>query len=133
MRVALKRLYTLPALIPIPQLDGHIITGGEDKWLCGMHNDGPDVVRVSFEGGYFLTCIVVEDAQMEVVRANHEPVLAGNEAASANGDIGDLKGLDESLGLVRPDVDMACDKLRRSAPPSETSWGSSGPTAVQGA
>lgn len=76
-----------------------------------MHNDRPNIVRVSFEGSNFLGGIVVEYAQMKVVGANHKPVLAGDEAARANGHIGDLKGLDETLGLVGPDVDMACDEL----------------------
>lgn len=100
MRVALKRLHTLPAFIPIPQFDSHIIAGGEHKRLCGVHNDGTDIIWVSFECGDFFRGIVVEDPQMEVVRANHEPVLAGNEATSANGNIGNLEGFDEGLGLV---------------------------------
>lgn len=100
MRVPLKCLHTFPALIPIPQLDGHIIAGGEHKWLCRVHNDGTNIVRVSFECGDFFRGIVVEDPQMEVVGANHEPVLAGDEATSANGNIGNLEGFDEGLGLV---------------------------------
>lgn len=76
-----------------------------------MHNDRPDIVWVSFKGGDFFRGIVVEYTQMEVVGANHEPIFAGYKAASANGYICDLKGLDESLGLVGPDVDMACDEL----------------------
>lgn len=100
MRVPLKRLHALPALVPIPQLNSHVIASCEDERLCGMHNDSPDIVRVSFECGNFFRSIVVEDSQMEVIGANHEPVLAGDEATSANGDIGNLEGFDECLGLV---------------------------------
>lgn len=60
---------------------------------------------------------------MEVVRTNHEPVFSGDEATGADRDVSDLEGLDESLSLVGPDVDMACRLSVISAPPSETSWG----------
>jgi hypothetical protein len=106
--MSLESLHALPALIPIPQLDGHIITSSENKRLRGMHNDRTDIVGMSFKRRDLLRGVVVEDAEMEVVGTNHEPVLSGDEAASADRDVGDLEGLDEGLGLVGPDVDMAC-------------------------
>jgi len=47
MGMTLEHSKTLPVLIPVPQLDGHIIGTGEDKRLCGMHSDTSNVTRVS--------------------------------------------------------------------------------------
>lgn len=104
--MALKRLHALPALIPIPQLDSHIITGGEDKRLCGMHDNRADIVRVGFERRDLLRGVVVEHTEMKVVGTDYEPILSGDKATGAHGDISNLEGLDESLGFVGPDVDM---------------------------
>ena len=46
VRMALKHPNTLPTLLPVPQLDGHVIAGAEDERLGRMNNDGADVVRV---------------------------------------------------------------------------------------
>ena len=51
MAVALERLHALPSPFPIPQLNRHVITGRQHEGLCGMHDDGTDVVWVGLEGG----------------------------------------------------------------------------------
>ena len=107
MTVSLKHLHALPLPFPIPQLDGHVIAGGQHERLGGVDGDGADVVRVGFEGGDFLGGVVVVDAQLEVVGAADDPVLAGDEAAGAHGHVGELEGLDDGLRLVGPDVDVA--------------------------
>ncbi len=105
--MSLKDLHTLPSLLPIPQLNRHIIGGGEDEGLGGVHNDGADVVRVRLEGGDLLRGVVVVYAQLEVVGSADDPVLARYKATRAHGDIGQLEGFDDRLGLVGPDVYMA--------------------------
>lgn len=45
--------------------------------------------------------IVVEDTDLKVVRAYDNPVLAGNEATGADGDIGNLERFDDRLPPVR--------------------------------
>lgn len=67
---------------------------------------------------------------MEVVGSADDPVLAGDESTGADGDIGQLKGLDNLLRLVGPDVDVACrGQLRRSL---AVPWRQRGRTAVEG-
>ena len=80
-------LNTLPALLPIPSLDCHVIASGQDDARGGVDGETPDVVRMSLEGGYFLMGVVVEDAKLEVVRASDEPVLARDKLDASNGDL----------------------------------------------
>ena len=62
----MTHLYTLPLLVPVPCSDGHTVTAGETS----------NIVRVRLERRNFLVCVAVEDTQLEVVRTDHEPVLA---------------------------------------------------------
>jgi hypothetical protein len=48
----------------------------------------------------FFVSVVIEDAELEVVGAGDEPVLARNEFAATNGDLGNLERLDDSACLV---------------------------------
>ena len=73
-----------------------------------MDGDSPDVVGVGLEGSDLLGGVVVVDAQLEIIGAADDPVLSGNEATGTNRDVGQLKSLDDLLGLIAPDVDMAC-------------------------
>ena len=72
-----------------------------------MYSYRADIVGVCFEGGDFLAGVVVVDAELEVIAAADDPVLAGDEAAGADGDVGELEGFDDGLGFVGPDVDVA--------------------------
>lgn len=104
--MSLEDLNTFPALFPVEQLDGHVIRGGKDERLGRVYGDGSDVVGVGFEGGNLLGCVVVVDAQLEVIGTTDDPVLPGHEATRSNGDVCELEGLDYLLGLITPDVDM---------------------------
>lgn len=105
--MSFKHLHALPLPVPIPEFDRHVVAGGEDEGLDGVDGDGADVVRVGLEGGDFLGGVVVVDAELEVVAAADEPVFARDEAARADGDVGQFEGLDDGLGFVGPDVDVA--------------------------
>ena len=107
MTVPLKHLHALPPPVPIPQFDRHVIAGGEHERLGGVDGDGADVVRVGLEGGDFLAGVVVVDAELEVIAAADDPILAAHEAAGAHGDVGQLEGFDDGLAVVGPDVDVA--------------------------
>ncbi len=87
-----------------------------------MDNNGADVVGVGFEGCDFFGGVVVVDAELEVVASADDPVFAGDEAAGADGDVGEFEGFDDLLNivsgvggregqiylcLVGPDIDMA--------------------------
>ena len=75
-----------------------------------MYHDRTDVVRVRLKGCDLLACVVVVDAQLEVIAAAYNPVLARNEAACSDRNIGELEGLNDRLGFVGPDVDVAAVK-----------------------
>jgi hypothetical protein len=72
-----------------------------------MDGQAADVIRVGLERMDLLVGVVVEDAELEVVRAGDEPVLAGDEAGAADGDLGDLEGLEDGAGVDVVDLDGA--------------------------
>lgn len=72
-----------------------------------MDYNGTDVIGVGLEGGNLLGGVVVVDTELEVITTADDPVLTGDEAAGSDGDIGELEGLDDGLGGVGPDVDVA--------------------------
>ena len=107
MAVALVDLDALPSLVPIPQLNCHVIGGSQDEGEGRVDGDDTDIVGVSFEGGDFLGCVVVVDTDLKVVGTADDPVLASNESTSADGDVGEFEGLDDLLRFVRPDLHMS--------------------------
>ena len=72
-----------------------------------MNGDGSDVVRVRLEHMDALESVVVEYANLHVVRARHHPVLARNELRSTHGQVTHLEGLDELLVVDVPNVHVA--------------------------
>ena len=106
--VALEHLDALPALLPIPELNCHVIRCGEDEGLRGVNGDGSDVVGMRLEGGDLLGGVVVVDTHLEVIGATDNPVLPRDEATGADGNVGKLECLDDLLCFVRPDIDMTC-------------------------
>ena len=107
MTGAYTHLNASPLLVPIPCLDGHIITTGEHDARGGVNGQASDVVWVRLKSSDLFVGIVVEDAKLEVVGARDEPVLARNEADAANGDLRDLECLDQRAGVMVVDVDRA--------------------------
>lgn len=80
-------LHTFPTLLPIPGFDRHVIAPCENDARSGVDGETPDIVGVSFESGYFLVGVVVEDTKLEIVRASNEPVLTGDEFDASNRDL----------------------------------------------
>lgn len=72
-----------------------------------MYHDRADVIGMRLERCDLLACVVVVDSQLEVIAAANNPVLARNEAACSYGNIGEFEGLNDRLGLVGPDVNVA--------------------------
>lgn len=97
MAMTFIHLHTLPSFVPIPELDAHVIRGGQDEGLRGMDNNGTDIIGVCLERGYLFGSIVIVDANLEVIGATDNPILAGYEAASSYRDIGEFKGFDNGL------------------------------------
>ena len=65
-----------------------------------MHSKTSNVIRVRLKCRDLLVCVVVEDPQLEVVRAHHKPIFASNELDAAGWHFRHLKGLDECSSLV---------------------------------
>ena len=59
-----------------------------------MNGQAPNVVGVRLECCDLLVCVIVEYAQLEVVGASHEPVLARDEADASHGHFRYFKGFD---------------------------------------
>jgi len=50
-----------------------------------MYGETSDIVGVCLERSNLVMCIVIEDAQLKVVRAGDKPVLACDEADTSDG------------------------------------------------
>ena len=72
-----------------------------------MYHDRADVIGMRLERCDLLACVVVVDSQLEVIATANNPVLARNEAACSYGNIGEFEGLNDRLGFVGPDVNVA--------------------------
>jgi hypothetical protein len=107
-----EHLDTFPSLFPIPQLDCHIIAGGKAERLSRVYRNGTDIIRMSLEAGDLFRRIVIDDAQLKVVRASNDPVLASHETTGTDGHIGELKRLDRRARFVGPDVHVAAVERR---------------------
>jgi hypothetical protein len=94
-----------PALVPVPGFDHHVVAAREHDGGTGMDGETADVVRMRLESGDLVVCVVVEDAQLKVVRTGHEPVFARDKPNAAHGHLGDLEGLDERTRGGVVDVD----------------------------
>jgi hypothetical protein len=110
MTMPLEDLHTLPRLLPVPQLNCHVITCSEAEGLSRMYSYGTNVVGVGLEAGDLFGGVVIDNPQLKVVRASNNPVLACNKTASTDGHIGEFKGLDGGSRFVRPDVNVAAVK-----------------------
>jgi hypothetical protein len=105
--MSFKDLYAFPALIPIPQLNCHIIASSKNETLGRMDSYCANVIGVCFKASNLLRSIVVQDAQLKVVRTSDNPILPCDETTSANRYISKLECLNCAACFVGPDVDMA--------------------------
>lgn len=103
-------LDTLPSLLPVPQLDGHIVTSCQYQALRRMNSQATNIVRVGFNRRHLLSGVVVEDAQVVVIRSADEPVTTCDEANATNWDFCYFERLDDSLRRGFPSAGV-------SAPP----------------
>ena len=70
-----------------------------------MHRQASNVVGVSLERGNLFVRVVVEHAQLEIIGASDEPVLAGDKANTSYRDFCDFKGFHQCSCLVVVNVD----------------------------
>lgn len=64
MGVAFKDSLAGPHLVPVPQLDQHVIAACENQGLNGVDCDASDVVCVGLKRVNLLQCVVVEGADL---------------------------------------------------------------------
>jgi hypothetical protein len=97
VHMAFKDLHTFPALVPVPELDEHVIGTGQQIRQRRVHRYRADVVGVCFK--HFLTfhCVVVVDADDHVVASCGHPLLARDELGATGRHICRLEGLDHCL------------------------------------
>lgn len=105
--VPLVHELALKVLIPVPQLDRHVIRARDDEGQRGVDREVAEVVRVRLPRLDLFHRVVVEDADHEVVRARYDPLLARDELGGADGELRDLKCLKKRLGRVVPQVHIA--------------------------
>jgi hypothetical protein len=98
-------LDTFPLLVPIPSFDGHVITSGEHDACGWVYGETSYIIRVGLERDDLLMRIVIEDAQLEVVRASDKPVFSGNELDTTYRNRRDLESLHKCASFVVVDVD----------------------------
>jgi len=89
--VSFEDLFAGPFVVPVPKLDGHVVGRGEYVGLDWVDGDRANVVGVGLEHVDPLEGVVVEDADLHVVGAGDDPVLAGDEFGGANWRLADLE------------------------------------------
>ena len=77
--VPLEDLHALPLLVPIPQLDQHIVRRSKNQRLSRMNCNATDVICVSFKGFDFGHGIVIVNSHQHIVRASDDPLFSGDE------------------------------------------------------
>lgn len=96
MRVSLE-LRRLPVLLPIPHLYREVVRGADDVRQRWVHRQVSDEVRVRLEGSHLLHSVIVEDSDEEVIRADSDPLLAGDKLGGTDRSRGHLEGLNGGL------------------------------------
>ena len=107
VRVPLEELSAFKIAIPIPQLDGHVVTASEEVGQGGVHLHISDVVGMSLKVLDFLHGVVVINPDPHVIARADNPLFASDEFGTADWQFGHLEGLDVGSRLVVPDGHVA--------------------------
>ena len=104
--MSFKDLRTIKSTVPVPQLDAHIVGGGQDVWKRRMDLQATNVIGMGFKLLDLFHGVVVEHTQSHVGGGGQEPLFAGDEFRTSHGELGNFKGLDEASRFVIPDHDI---------------------------
>ena len=107
MSVSLENNGIFPLIVPIPQLDGHIVTGAHDKGQRGMDSDAANVISVSLKLLDLLASVVIVDANVHIIGTAHEPVLTLNELGITHRNLRHFEGTHDRLRVVVPNKHVA--------------------------
>lgn len=66
-RVSCTHLDASPLFLPIPSLDGHVITTGKHDTRGRVDGQTANVIWMGFECSDFLVCIIIEDSKLEII------------------------------------------------------------------
>jgi len=72
-----------------------------------MHSQTTNVVWMCLECGDLFVCVIVEYAQLEVVRAGDKPVFTRNKLDTSHWDFCNFKCLDDGACFVVVDIDRS--------------------------
>ena len=104
VRVPLEHLRARPPLVPVPQLNQHVVRARQHVRLRGVHADATDVIAVRLKRLHQLGGVVVVHADKHVVRAAHDPLLTRHPLRRAHGQFRHLERLHQRVCGVVPDV-----------------------------
>mmetsp|Transcript_24115 Transcript_24115/g.50481 ORF Transcript_24115/g.50481 Transcript_24115/m.50481 type:complete len:234 (-) Transcript_24115:91-792(-) len=107
VRMPLEQLGTIKPAIPIPALDGHIITARQKVRKGGMDLHVTDIITVRLEVLDLLHRVVIVHPQSHVVAGGDEPLFARDEFGASYREFGYLECLDIGSGFVIPDGDIS--------------------------
>ena len=71
--VSLEHLRARPLLVPVPDLDEHVVGAAEKKRKRGVRGDAADVVGVRLERLHLVHSVVVVHANEHVVATRNKP------------------------------------------------------------
>ena len=84
VRMSLEHLCARPTLVPIPQLDEHVIRARQDIGHSRVHRNTSNVVSVRFERLDKLAGIVVVDPDKHIIRSTNDPLLSNHPFCGAH-------------------------------------------------
>lgn len=65
VRMSFEDALACPHLVPVPQLNQHVITARENQWLCRVDSNASNVICMCFERVELFQCVVVEDSHLK--------------------------------------------------------------------
>ncbi|KAH3681924.1 hypothetical protein WICPIJ_007120 [Wickerhamomyces pijperi] len=71
-----------------------------------MDGDGTNVIRMGFKLSDLFTGAEVVDTDLEVIRANNDPILTGNKLTCTTWNFTNINGFDLSTGFKIPDLNI---------------------------
>lgn len=105
--MAFKELSAVKIMIPVPKLDGHIVTTSEEVRQGGMDLDISDIIGMSLKVLNFLHGVVIVNPNPHIVTRADNPLLAGDEFGTSDWQFGHLEGLDVGSRFIVPDGHVA--------------------------
>mmetsp|Transcript_20282 Transcript_20282/g.32462 ORF Transcript_20282/g.32462 Transcript_20282/m.32462 type:complete len:603 (-) Transcript_20282:150-1958(-) len=104
--VPFKNDGVLPVIVPIPQLDAHVVGRTENEGQTRMHRNTANVVGVRLKLLHLLARVVVVDANVHVVGAAHQPILALDKLGGTHRHLGYLKRAHNTLRVIVPNENV---------------------------